>query len=257
VLVPWAYREDCRPIAWQDRLDWIPAGTRGAVTGWLRPRAHWMDGLPTFDVEMAWREPVWAEHEPRWHATPCEPRRMTPEEFVEFYAALPTVSRFDRSPRDASAEVGRWARDHAALAALAPTTTILAGLHRAAGEQDRRGLAGRWTATIALRDSRELPLEPSARTISGELTLEPVATDTGETYIGRSTLDFSPLGFRVGSTEALAMVESGAIRMILDPTVDHGHVVATLSGGGNELAGTWYLNSRPARASGTIALRRR
>ena len=38
------------------------------MIGWLRPRAGWIGEVPTFDVEMAWREPVWAEHDPR---CPC------------------------------------------------------------------------------------------------------------------------------------------------------------------------------------------
>lgn len=134
VLVPWAYREDCRPIEWTGRLDWIPAGTRGAVTGWLRPREHWLDGLPTFDVEMAWREPMWGEHEPRWFDAAGGPRRMTPEEFLELHAALPTIERFERSPLEVSAQFRRWEREHPALAALAPAATMLTNIHRAAEE---------------------------------------------------------------------------------------------------------------------------
>ena len=103
-------------------------------------------------------------------------------------------------------------------------------------------------------DSRELPLAITERAISGEPVLEAVASDSGETYVGHSTLDFSPLGFRPGSSEVLAIVESGAVRLILDPTVDHGHVVGTVTGGVEGLAGTWYLNSRPARASGAMRL---
>jgi hypothetical protein len=132
VLVPWAYRPDCRPSEWTERLDWIPAGTRGAVTGWLRPREHWLGGLPTFDVEMAWREPIWADDEPRWFTGAGGPRRMTAEQFLELHAALPTVERLDRSPAEASAEVRRWEQAHPALAALAPATAMLAGIHRAA-----------------------------------------------------------------------------------------------------------------------------
>ncbi|MGH7514998.1 MAG: hypothetical protein ACREOQ_18995 [Gemmatimonadales bacterium] len=135
VLVPWAYREDCRPIEWTGRLDWIPAGTRGALTGWLRPREHWVGGLPTFDVEMAWREPLWADNEPRWFTGAGGPRRMTAEQFLELYAALPTIERLERSPADVSAELRRWEREHPALAALAPATAMLANLHRAAAER--------------------------------------------------------------------------------------------------------------------------
>ena len=115
VLVPWAYRPDCRPIAWADRLDWIPAGTRGAFTGWLRPREHWLDGLPTFDVEMAWREPVWAQDEPRWFTGAGE-RRMTPEEFVTLYSALPTEAQLKQKPREEAARMRRWEREHPSLA---------------------------------------------------------------------------------------------------------------------------------------------
>ncbi|HYC31870.1 MAG TPA: hypothetical protein VEB59_06235 [Gemmatimonadales bacterium] len=255
VLVPWAYREDCRPIAWAGRLDWMPAGTRGAVTGWLRPREHWLGGVPTLDVEMAWREPIWAESEPRWHAGASDARRMTPEEFLELYSALPTTERLERSPREVSAELRYWERDHSELAALAPATTMLAGIHRAA-EAQRQSLTGRWTADVRLLEARELPLRAAATVISGELTLEPVPGDSGEVYTGSTTLDFAPLGFRLGSAEALVAVEDTTVRLILDPTVDHGHVVATLTGGRGELVGTWYLNGRPARASGTIRLRR-
>jgi hypothetical protein len=45
VLVPWAYRPDCRPIEWTERLDWIPAGTRGVVTG-VAPAPRALAGRP-------------------------------------------------------------------------------------------------------------------------------------------------------------------------------------------------------------------
>ncbi len=135
VLVPWAYGPDCRPIAWSGQLGWIPAGTRGAVTGWLRPRAGWIGGVPTFDVEMAWREPVWASDDPRWFEhTPGE-RRMTPEQFVELYAALPTFDLVERDARAAAARMRRWEDTHRSLAALAPAPTMLSYVYRRAEEE--------------------------------------------------------------------------------------------------------------------------
>ena len=263
VLVPWAYRQDCRPIAWADRLDWIPAGTRGAFTGWLRPREHWLDGLPTFDVEMAWREPVWAQDEPRWFTGAGE-RRMTPEEFTTLYSALPTDAQLKQKPREEAARMRSWERDHPSLASLAPATTLLAGVYRAAAEREGRKLGGRWTAEMRVLDSRELPLPVRATTITGELRLDPVgsapgapAAEPAAVYVGKSTVDFTPAGFRLGTDEVLVAVEESRIRVILDPTVDHGHVVAILTGDDDVLVGTWYLNSRPARASGSITLRRR
>jgi hypothetical protein len=134
VLVPWAYGSDCRPIAWSGQVAWMPAGTRGAVTGWLRPRAGWIGGVPTFDVEMAWREPVWATDDPRWFEhTPGE-RRMTPEQFVELYTALPTFDLVERDARAAAHRMRRWEEAHRGLAALAPAATILANLCRRAEE---------------------------------------------------------------------------------------------------------------------------
>jgi hypothetical protein len=108
VLVPWSYRSDCRPIEWTDRLDWIPAGTRGVVTGWLRPREHWLAGVPTYDVEMAWREPVWTQDESRWTMIGSDEPLMTPEEFLELYRALPTVAELERAPGDAANTLRRW-----------------------------------------------------------------------------------------------------------------------------------------------------
>jgi hypothetical protein len=256
VLVPWAYRSDCRPVEWTDRLDWIPGGTRGVVTGWLRPREHWLADLPTYDVEMAWREPVWAVDEPRWTLTGSGETLMTPEEFLQLYTALPTVGELDRSPRSAAERLRRWEQAHPALVARVPATTILGNAHRAANARLRASLAGRWVAEVELLESKELPLPVRARRVSGELELKAVGPVPTSVYTGTSTLDFSPLGFRLGSVEVLVSVEESGVRIILDPNVDHGHVAATVSGGAGALAGTWYLNSRPARAGGRVALRR-
>jgi hypothetical protein len=99
-------------------------------------------------------------------------------------------------------------------------------------------------------------LPVAARRISGELELVPVGPAPTSVYTGTSTLDFSLLGYRFGSVEVLASVEATGVRIILDPNVDHGHIAATVSGGADAMAGTWYLNGDPARARGTIALRR-
>ena len=262
VLVPWAYRPDCRPIEWTGNLDWIQPGTRGVVTGWLRPREHWLAELPTYDVEMAWREPVWVENDSRWATSGAEEVRMTPEDFLEFYAALPTEGELDRAPRAVAERLRRWEQAHSALATRAPAPTLLANVHRAATARLRPSLAGRWRVRVELLESKELPLPITARKISGELELKPVplAPDaaTGaptSVYVGTSTLDLSPLGFRLGSTEVLASIEDTGVRIILDPNVDHGHVAVTVTGEADELVGTWYLNSRPARAHGRVVLK--
>ena len=50
VLVPWDYGADCSPVAWGRSARWIAPGAQGLFTGPLRPREHWVDGLPTFDI---------------------------------------------------------------------------------------------------------------------------------------------------------------------------------------------------------------
>ena len=258
VLVPWAYRSDCRPIHWAGRLDWIPAGTRGVVTGWLRPREHWLDGVPTFDVEMAWREPVWTQAEPRWARGTDEGELLTPEEFLELYGALPTVELLERAPEEADAPARRWARERPALAGRAPARTMLGHLDRVVAERAGRQAPasireGRWLVDIELLDGRELPLPPAGKAIRGELDLRAVSSGL---YSGSSTLDFAPLGFRLGSAEVMVTEDSSGVRLVLDPNVDHGNVTATVTGSADELAGTWYLTGRPARANGSIRLRR-
>lgn len=50
VLVPWDYGADCSPVTWGRSARWIAPGTQGLFTAALRPREHWVDGLPTFDI---------------------------------------------------------------------------------------------------------------------------------------------------------------------------------------------------------------
>jgi hypothetical protein len=135
VLVPWAYGPDCRPLAWKGRLRWMPEAARGAITGWLRPKEGWIGGLPTLDVEMAWREPVWAGREPRWPDAGPGERRMSPEEFVQLYSALPTVELLRREPREAADRMRRWEREHAELARLAPAATLAGYVYRYAASE--------------------------------------------------------------------------------------------------------------------------
>ena len=144
ILVPWAYREDCSPIEWTDRLDWIPAGTRGVVTGWLRPRDHWLEGLPTFDIEMAWREPQWTADERRWAGGSGEDALMTPEESPAALCGDADV-RADSSTGHPMAQ-GRtaraWAGAHPSLAARAPAPPLLGHVYRAAEARSLGALAG-------------------------------------------------------------------------------------------------------------------
>lgn len=135
IVVPWAYGPDCRPIRWRGPLVWIPAGTRGVITGWLRPRERWLAGLPTFDVEMAWREPLWTHQDSRWAGGAAAGRLLTPEEFLELYSALPEEEELAQAPTEAAARMRAWERSHQELADRMPARTILDNLYRAVAER--------------------------------------------------------------------------------------------------------------------------
>ena len=259
VLVPWAYGPDCAPLPWIGALPWVTPGTEGFFTGRLRPERRWISGLPTLDVEMAWREPLWSAGEPRW-PHPKGAGLLTPAEFMALYEALPAQADLERDPATAAARLRRWEQTHAPVASRPPARTMLDNLYRAAGVS----LAGTWEATFELDDARELPAPTRARSVAGTIRLdESSATFTPDSAVirqvhaGRFAVDFRPFGFALRAEEALGWLESPTeFKLILDLSVDHGNLdlVGTLAGG--EVVGTWMLNSRPARAGGRFRLRR-
>jgi hypothetical protein len=137
VVVPWAYGPDCRRVPWSEGLAWIPPGTRGVITGYLRPREQWLDRLPTYDVEMAWREPVWTREDPRWARGDERGPLLSPEEFLELYGALPLVPDLERAPAEAAARVRAWERRHPSIAGRPPGRAMLDNLYRAAESSER------------------------------------------------------------------------------------------------------------------------
>jgi hypothetical protein len=81
------------------------------MTGSLRPREHWLGGLPTFDIEMAWREPLWQGEDPRWNREPRDDL-LSPAEFMQFFEALPDWEFLERAPAQAAARARQWERRH-------------------------------------------------------------------------------------------------------------------------------------------------
>jgi hypothetical protein len=128
VLVPWSSGPDCKRRRWRDGA-WHPPGTRGVFRVLPRPRASWIGGWPTFDVEMAGLglEPVWMDQDPRWWRPAERASLLTVDEFFSFYAALPDYDLLKRSPEQALARLEAWAREHPESAAHEPAKGILAG----------------------------------------------------------------------------------------------------------------------------------
>jgi hypothetical protein len=97
----------------------------------LRPREQWIGRLPTFDVAMAWREPLWQVNDSRWPHPSTVPELLGPEEFMEMYAALPEWEHLRAHPHAALQRLKRWQGSHPSLARREPARTILSNAFRA------------------------------------------------------------------------------------------------------------------------------
>lgn len=135
IVVPWAFGSDCSPIPWSGSLIWIRPGMKGFITAWLRPKQQWIGNIPTFDVAMAWREPLWRAGDSRW-PHPAPNGLLDPDQFLELYAALPDYERMRRSPGPAIADLKQWERKHVELARREPARTILNNAYRSASSND-------------------------------------------------------------------------------------------------------------------------
>lgn len=131
VLVPWAYGPDCSAVSWNSTTGWVLPVGRAVFTGVPRPRSQWTDRRPTFDIAMAWAQPLWQANDPRWPAGSRE-ALLTPEEFLELYEQLPTHDELRADPSRAAARTAAWAAAHPNVASREPAKTILANLGRAA-----------------------------------------------------------------------------------------------------------------------------
>lgn len=124
-------------------------------------------------------------------------------------------------------------------------------------------LAGRWAATFTLDSAWRLPKPRRARSLTGVIVLQPApvappsALRSRPVHPGRFTLDFTPFGFTVTDDEVIAWFSTpDSIRIILNPTVDHGHmeVVGVLQP--DRIEGEWHLISDRSGARGSVRLRR-
>ena len=132
ILVPWAYGPDCQPVAWGSAPVWSPPREPAFYTGQIRPREKWLEGLPTVDVYMAWREPLWRSADPRWPHPISDAGLLNPAEFLQLYAALPTATTLAGSPATVLRDLDRWASRMPAIVNREPAATIQANLRRAA-----------------------------------------------------------------------------------------------------------------------------
>ena len=131
ILVPWHYGADCRPIPWNADEAWRLPRTEAFYTGQLRPRDQWVGGVPTIDIHMAWREPLWQRADARWTRHEAREALLTPAEFFTVYEGLPTEDAFTGDRETILAQVSAWVAKHPSLAQREPARTILGNLRRA------------------------------------------------------------------------------------------------------------------------------
>ena len=126
-------------------------------------------------------------------------------------------------------------------------------------------LTGRWHAWFRLDSASRLPLATRAHEVTGEVRFSPappapIPQDSAtlrRVHAGTAAIEFKPFGFVLHSAEVLGWYEGrDTVRIILDPTVDHGHVELVGSPAADAVVGRWRLNSDLARAEGEFRLRR-
>lgn len=154
VLVPWGRNDSCRRVPWASSARWLRPGRPALVAAKLRPRARWVHGMPTYDVDAAEQQPYPEKGEVGW-----EEPLLSVTEFADFLASVPTEEADSLDPEAARRPLWTWARRHRALAAKDPASTILTEL---CDDLIRRRLAAgpRWPMAGTYRVRAELTGEP-------------------------------------------------------------------------------------------------
>jgi hypothetical protein len=218
VVVPWDYGADCRPTPWTRSARWVEPGTRGLYVASLRDPAHWVDGIPTFDVHTPDSDPF-PQHVEPWRLEDEEGgtlELLTADQTFALMDLLPLRAEEDADPRKAARPLLEWARANPALARRYPATEILHYV-RAGAESDMLGeidppLAGtyRFTATLAGR----APVTFFARTRSAPTTEwdpSPVPTQPDDPTEPRRPTGYTMLAAGAPTAESLP-VDVGATR---------------------------------------------
>ncbi len=120
VLVPWGYDPGCQTTRWSESARWIDPGSRGLLWSTLRPRAQWVDGLPTFDVGDAYQAP----YPGRTREMPAD-SMLSVEQMFDLVALLPEYEAYDADPEGAVRPLLAWARAHPGLARLYPARVMV------------------------------------------------------------------------------------------------------------------------------------
>lgn len=156
---------------------------------------------------------------------------------------------------------------------IASTTLALCALLLAAGCRSAEPpstvadmMAGTWKARFDLGESEKLPFPTREKSVQGTLTLaagpaapadEPRPGTTRPVTAGSFAIDFAPLGFTLGGSQAIAWYGTApTLSIILGPGLDQGSVAIAGTQKRDEITGSWTLLGDQVRATGTVVLTR-
>ena len=154
----------------------------------------------------------------------------------------------------------RFRRRRTPQTALETSAILLALIALQPVRVTAQSLAGTWRVTMQLDSAWSTPHRPVAHILTGSLSIKPApAAMPGDSmppvHLGHFSLRFRRFGFRVYGPTLFAVATRGdSVRIILNPTVDHGHVQLMGARAGNRITGTWLLVSDPMGARGRFTL---
>ena len=129
LIVPWDYDPGCEPTYWTGSARWVAPDLTGFYTVTPRSSDQWVEGLPTFDAFAADLEPYphGAFFRAGYRGTDAlrTSASLSPREFFDMYAVLPTWEESKSRDSTAFERVSQWARNNSNLAVKYPASRIL------------------------------------------------------------------------------------------------------------------------------------
>lgn len=151
VLVPWDYGPDCTPTPWTRSAAWAAPGSRGLFTAVLRDFAHWVGGVPTFDVLTPEMEPYPQQMQRQLRGRSLPPDSIVPmEELFQLMELLPDQRLLPDSAEAATESLFAWARANPMLTGRYPIAAALSQARGMVGRQRLRAVGSSLTGTYRL-----------------------------------------------------------------------------------------------------------
>ncbi len=195
LLIPWEYGPDCSPGTWSGSALWMQPGTRGFFSGVLRPKAKWVDDVPTFDVGAPNNIPYPSGMSFGFRMRGGIP--LTADELMSLYDSLPRRN-FERTDRvtylkreeERHRAIIAWGERHPDLARRPPLAAMLTAARRESRHSPfylrSSPLAGTWRFTVELpghetvtmygrTEARATSLDPSSDGVMTQALFEGAA----------------------------------------------------------------------------------